>query len=288
MKKEKILAALEKNGDLPVLPDILARLQDLLNRSDVHSSDIVRLIELEPVLAGMILNIANSAFYKSGYQEIDTLLMAVNKLGFDKIQQLIFSLKLTRLFSGISHLDRFQFWKHSLGVAHFTQMLANYTTKIPASVRHAAYLSGLMHDVGIIVFCYLIPEEYAAFLKDIKNEGTSFETLEMETFGIDHNDLGARFIHRWWRMNKLIVQAVRHHRFPFAGNDEEKICQQLVHLANGICTLYGEFNGIDETHEPFHEGAWEALNLSLKDTEGMMADVSTAISQSVEMLGLTI
>ncbi len=97
--KAKILELVENKGDLPVLPDILIKLQNLLKNPDVSVVDIVRLIELEPTLAGNILKIANSAYYKTGYQQITTLLMAVNKLGLDKIKELVFSLEIIKLFS---------------------------------------------------------------------------------------------------------------------------------------------------------------------------------------------
>ncbi len=282
--KEKILELVENKGDLPVLPDILIKLQNLLKNPDVSVVDIVRLIELEPTLAGNILKIANSAYYKTGYQQITTLLMAVNKLGLDKIKELVFSLEIIKLFSKTRLLDITQFWKHGLAVANLTQMLAVYTNVLMKNLG-TVYLSGLMHDVGIMVFCYVIPDEYAAFLKDIEKDQIPFEKAEKNAFGIDHQQLGAHFIEKWWQVDPIIVQAVQNHHSPGKGIDEEEQCQLLVHLANGICIDHGQTNGIHCYREDFDKQELEVLSLSPEDIGKMTNDVKTAIAQSMNLLG---
>ncbi len=282
--RQTILERIKTKGKLPVLPEILVKLQTLLKDPDVNIPDIARLIELEPTLAGTILKLSNSTYYKTGYQKVDSLLMAVNKLGIERVKRMVFSLEITKLFSKAPLIDTVQFWKHSLAVANFTQLLAAYTKHLK-TVNDTAYLSGLMHDVGILVFCYIIPEEYSAFLKNLDARQKTLENQEKEAFGINHQELGALFIKRWWLMDKNIVNAVRYHHFPFTGTKKERQCQQLVHLANGICSATGQTNGINCYHDVFNNGAWENLGLSLKDVEKMMTDVKLSISQSMELLG---
>ena len=282
--REKILNLIEKKGDLPAFPDILIKLQKVLDNPDAGISDIAGLIELDPILAGNILKISNSAHYRTGYQEIDTLTMAVNKLGLEKIKQLVFSLKISKLFSRVELINPLQFWKHGLAVANFTQMLSRYADISPKT-QNLAHLSGLMHDIGIMVLCYLIPDEYSTFLKNLSKDEIPFEKQEEKAFGIDHQEVGARFIKKWWSIDEQIVQAVRYHHFPFTGTQNEKQCQQLVHLANGICISFGQSNGVECFSEVFNPGAWEALGLSLDDVEKMMEDVQVSVNQAVELLG---
>ncbi len=282
--REKILDLIQKRGDLPVFPDILIKLQNVLNDPETGISDISRLIELDPTLAGNILKVSNSVHYRTGYVEIDTLTMAVNKLGLEKIRQLVFSLEISKMFSQTQLINPLQFWKHCLAVANFTQMLSQYT-KVTPKIQNIAHLSGLMHDIGIMVMSYVIPEEYSFFLKNLSKEEIPIEKQETKAFGIDHQEVGARFIKKWWKIDNQIVQSVLFHHLPFSGTQKEKQCQQLVHLANGICTSFGQSNSVDCFSEVFNSGAFEALGLSLEDVEKMMEDVQVSVNQAVELLG---
>lgn len=283
--REKILELLEDKGDLPVLPDILIKLQAQLKNPDVSIVDVVRLIELEPTLAGNILQISNSAYYKTGYEKITTLLMAVNKLGLDNIKQIIFSIEITKLFSKIDFIDMQQFWKHGLAVANHTQTMAVYTNLLGNLGN--AYLSGLMHDAGITVFNYLIPDEYADFLKNIDKNIVTLEEQEKKMFGIDHQELGAIFIEKWWKLDPEIVRAVRHHHSPCKEKNQEDQCQSLVCLANSMSIDHGHTNSIQCYHEAFDPVELEILGLSPEEIEKMTNNVKTAIAQSLSLLGFS-
>lgn len=282
--KSKILELVESKGDLPVLPDILIKLQHLLKDPDAGIVDVVRLIELEPTLAGNILRISNSAYYKTGHEQITTLLMAVNKLGLDKIRQIAFSLEIIKLFPKSDLLDMTQFWKHSLAAANLTQMMAVYTNTLLSNLG-TAYLSGLMHDAGILVFCYVVPKEYAAFLKDVKKKSSLFEEQERNAFGIDHQQLGAYFIKKWWKVDDMIVQAVGHHHSLPLENKGVGQCQRLVYLANRLCTGHGHTNGIVCHHETYDPSELEVLGLPEENIAKMAGDVKIAIAQSMNLLG---
>ena len=72
-----------------------------------------------------------------------------------------------------------------------------------------AYLCGLMHDTGILVFDHLIPDEYSEFLGTIKSSDITLAENEAETFGITHAELGALFIEKWWPVSPGLVEAIR-------------------------------------------------------------------------------
>jgi HD-like signal output (HDOD) protein len=281
--RDKIISEMEKRGDLPVLPEILVKLQILLKNPDTGLMDVAKLIETEPALSGKILKMSNSPYYRTGYQKIDSLTTAVSKLGLDKIKQLVFSLSITGLFSNIEAINVSQFWKHGLAVANFTNHLAEYTG-ISKKVQDVAYLSGLMHDVGVMVFCHVLPDYYPFFLETVHKEEVPLEKQEKETFEIDHQELGALFIKKWWNMDEQIVQSVMYHHLPFDGTQKEKQYQQLVHIANGLCTTFGQPNGINCYNPVFNQGAWEGLGLSLENIEKMMTEVEKSVAQASELL----
>jgi HD-like signal output (HDOD) protein len=73
----------------------------------------------------------------------------------------------------------------------------------------ASYLVGLMHDVGIHVFDYLIPEEYSYFINAAEESKRTFGRMEIEKFGIPHSELGAEFIGKRWAVSEIVVKSIK-------------------------------------------------------------------------------
>ncbi|MBF0102016.1 MAG: HDOD domain-containing protein, partial [Desulfobacterales bacterium] len=179
--REQIIKLLHQRGDLPPFPDLLIQLKKLLDKPDVSIPELIKIIELDAALVGKILKLANSAFYSSSVSAISSISLAVMKLGLIKIKHLIYSLELSELFTDNRILDYKQFWEHSIAVANFTEQVATY---IHASreVQDKAYMAGLMHDVGIMVFAYLIPKQYSEFLKHVEDTEETLEKQELAYF----------------------------------------------------------------------------------------------------------
>lgn len=282
--RDAILNLLEKKGDLPPLPEILLRLQNKVRDPKVSISDIAKIIEMEPVLAGRILNLANSAFYSRGFNQIKTLSLAIGKLGLREIIKMVYSIELTKIFIDSTILDYSQFWRHSLSVAIFSQTLSRRIKSLQEE-QEIDYLAGLMHDVGIMVFGYLIPDEYMNFLKKLMEKEEPLEVQEKNYFGIEHAELGALFIEKWWHIDNRAVQGVKYHHFPFHGTGKERLCEQLINVANGLCNNQGITNGITCYTEVFKEGAWESLGLSLEEAENMIKDIHASLNEAIIFVG---
>ncbi len=277
--KNKILELLESKGDLPPLPDVFIKLLAKLKDPEVTFSEIATLIEYDPVIAGRIIKMSNSAFYRAGNKNIKSLPLAMVTIGLNQISKIVLSLELIKIFDESSITKINEFWQHSLAVAIFTQALSKRTGD-SKDVQDLAYISGLMHDLGIMVFVNLIPEEYNKFLKSLKENDEPLEEQENRNFGIDHAELGAVFMEKYWEMDSDIVISVRNHHIPFAGNETEKRTSQLINVADGICNSFGISNSIECFFEVFKEGAWEALGLSLNDVKKLIEDVRSSLGQA--------
>ncbi len=245
-----ILELLKNSKDLPSLPEIVVKLEELLADPDSKLSDIAKLIETEPTLSGKIITLSNSVYYR-GITKIITIPMAIRRLGLNLIRDLTYSLVLTKLFINPSFMNTQQLWIHSLAVASFSRSLAK-RMRLNIEEKEIAFLCGLMHDIGMIVFSYLIPEEYMDFLRLKFDESKTIETRELENFGIDHAELGAFFIKKCWDIDKGIVLAVRQHHFHFKGSLRESHYSQIVNIANRICNSEGINNGIISCSEVFN------------------------------------
>ena len=283
--KEKILNLLEEKGILPPLPDIVLRIQNMVNSPDTGIKEIAKAIEIDPVLAGRILKLSNSPFYTRSTTHITSLPIAITKIGLNMLVKIVYSLKLTSLFTDNSVLDNSQFWRHSLAVAIFTQSLSR-RIRCSQEEQDMIYLAGLMHDIGIIVFGYLISSEYSDFLKNGTEEEVFLYEQEKKEFGIDHAEIGALFIEKWWEMDERVSQSVRHHHSSTQDQDNECHHEKLVQIANGVCNSQGLTNGTNFIPEVLKEGVWEELDISNNEAEKILNDVQSSIEQAEEMIGM--
>ncbi len=281
--RDTILEMLDKKGRLPPFPDILINLQKKFEDPYVSADEIGKLLEVDPVLSGNILNLSNSAYYKRGYDNITSLTDAVNQLGLTIIKHLAYSLKLTGLFSKNKVIDLYQFWCHSIGVAIVTRRLAEMCNT-HKKTQDIAYLSGLMHDVGIMVFAFIIPIQYLEFLGQVSEIQAPLEEQERLCFGIDHQELGALYIKKEWQVDDKIADFVRYHHSPTNTKNDPENGARLIHIANSICNSQGYSNGLISSFFDAKDDANRHLGLPAEDIDGLIEDVDNAIDQAVEII----
>ncbi|MCH7622753.1 MAG: HDOD domain-containing protein [Nitrospinae bacterium] len=267
MMRDEILKILTEKSDLPPLPEILLKLQNLINDPESELEEIARLIETEPVLSGRLIKLANSVLYGGGREKTEDLSGTVMRLGVKMILDLAYTLQLTNMFNRFKSFDQYKFWMHSMAVACLTQTLSQ-KVNLPQEEKEESYVCGLMHDLGIVVFEYLIPDEYFAFVKSIGPEEASLETLELEKFGIAHPELGARFIRQNWPISPIVITAVENHFHPLSVNGAGLNVSQLVGIANQVAINEGITNGIGIPPEiPLEGKIYEKLGISPEELE---------------------
>ncbi len=282
--KEKLIDLIEKKGDLPPLPDILINLENRVNDPDCDILEISGIIATEPVLSGRLILLSNSVLFGGGREKTADLNDAVMRLGIKMVLDMAYTLKLPGLFSKPKGFDQLLFWTHSLGVAYLTRSLA-YIVKIPQEEIEFAYLCGLMHDIGIIVFDHLIPDEYNQFLQQIKSSHLTLAENEAETFGITHAEMGARFIEKWWPVSPNLVQAIRiHHDAPGQDGDVKHIAHLLA-TANLLANQNEFGNGIvPEDTAPLEYGVLDKLNLDFEELEILIENTKEGLDAAQSLL----
>jgi HD-like signal output (HDOD) protein len=273
MKRDEILKILAEKGDLPPLPEILLKLQNLVNDPDSELEEIARLIETEPVLSGRLIKMSNSVLYGGGREKTVDLSGAVMRLGVKMILDLAYALQLTNMFNRFKSFDQYKFWMHSMAVACLAQTLSK-KTNLTLEEKGESYVCGLMHDLGIVVFEYLIPDEYFAFVNAIGPEEASLESLEQEAFGIAHPELGARFIIQHWPVSQIVIKAVKDHDHQMPQNGGDLNISQVVGIANQVAINEGVTHGIGVPPEiPLDDTVFEKLGIYPEDLEDIVETI---------------
>jgi len=276
--REKLIHLVEQKNDLPPLPEILRRLEDKIDDPDSCLDDITELIQTEPVLRGRLMKLANSVFFCGGREPATDLGSAIGRLGLKMVLDLAYTLELPNLFVDTKGFNQLRFWHHSLVVAVCARSISRLLADKPAEQANA-YTAGLMHDIGIMVFAYLIPDLYADFLHKCQSVNQPLEIQEKNEFGIGHPELGAIFIEKWWPIDPGVVQTVKNHHLPLS---EEGSTAVIV--ANRIANSQGIKNGTNVFVEPEDEALGEQLGLSAEDTDYVVDEAQEALNIAQDLL----
>ena len=137
--------------ELPSVPEIVVRLQQTMADENVTNDVVVRVIGSEPMLAGRLLTMANSAALNSSGRKIADLPTAVARVGFNIVRSaaLSFAVEQLRKASEYRHLEQQLdlLWKNSVQIAAMCHVIARRFSSLNGDT---ALLAGLMHNVGRI------------------------------------------------------------------------------------------------------------------------------------------
>jgi len=194
----ELLADLE-NGTLvlPTLPEVALRVRDVADDEEANASDLAKIIITDAALSTRLLKVANSPLYR-GRIEIDSVQMAVARLGQKIIRSLVTSLVMEQMFQATSrNLDKrlHDLWEHSTDVSAICQILSSSQVNIKAD---EAMLAGLIHEIGILPILMKADEKPEL----VKNAAALDAVIENI-----HPRIGAAIL-KSWKFPEALVTAV--------------------------------------------------------------------------------
>ncbi len=134
---------------LPSLPDVATRVREAMQDDSKSNRDIAKIIQVDPALTARLIQIANSAIYRTG-KKIEDCQVAVSRLGLTVTRNLVMSFATRHVFdSKIPALrDRLRLeLEHAGHVAAISHVLASL---VPGLQQDKAMLSGLVHNIGVL------------------------------------------------------------------------------------------------------------------------------------------
>lgn len=143
----------------PQFPDITLKLREAIHK-DCAIADIVKIINLDPVISAKLIQVVNSPIYRSA-NPISNCFDAVNRLGLTTTRNLVtaFSMKNLTKSKNPSTKKLVQHnWLQSIKVSSISHTLAQLTQKADPD---EALLAGLLHNIGvlpILTFADSLPE----------------------------------------------------------------------------------------------------------------------------------
>ena len=236
---------------LPSLSTTAAKVLETCNNPKSSPNDLNRLISLDPVLAGQVLRLINSAYYCLR-QPVSSLTRAIIMLGINTVKNLVLScaiLQQLRHKQSFRALSAEKFWAHSLGVGVIAKCLAG-VKGVSLAEQEEFFICGLLHDLGKIPLNHKFPDEYVQALDMARRSCWPLGHAESVVFGIDHATIGG-WIARKWRLSPAVIESLDCHHRPEESPDE---CRQLV-LMVALADIYAQLLNMGASEAPFASNA---------------------------------
>lgn len=267
---------------LPTLPSVVARVGELVGSPTASAADINNIIRTDIALAARILKLVNSSFY--GFpRKISSITHAVVILGFNTVRNVALSAFVLDAFSGRDLPFGYrEFWIHCLGTGVAANSLAK---RRGIALAEDAFMGGLLHDVGKIVFHAYAGSEYAKVFDRAKERDCLLIDAEQEVLGMTHAEVGALLLDSWHIPDHL-VEIVKFHHEPESVTSAPDLAA-AVHLGDIFTRALLVGNPGDDRIPRASREAWNRLGFELGEVEGLcrgVAEEMRKVDAFVELL----
>ena len=269
-------------GGLISLPEVVLKINELVNSDGATASMIGQVIGQDPALSTRILKVANSSMY-GGQRQIDSINRAVTLLGTKQIRDLVLSTTAAKVFTGIPNnlISVEDFWHHSLYCALLARSLAGLVKGVNAETLFTA---GLLHDIGHLVIFNRAPEQaHEAILLTVQGEASlDLYQAERQVMGYDHAEVGAELA-RYWHLPDILVSCIAYHHDLHATKEHIQAVA-VIHIANAIASLpYSDIPTADDLGRVSPE-AWDLAQIRPEGISGAVQEAQQHIGEAKETL----
>ena len=213
-----ILGLVNSTVELPTMPEVLVRLNEVMSNPDSSSEDVAKVVQRDPAVATNILRIVNSAYY--GLQvRVSSVSLAISIMGFNMTKKIALKAAVFSVFGKrrekIQHFDPQAFWKHAVFTGIAARTLGTASASFAEVHAEDLYIAGLLHDIGKIILLEKAAPRYLAVLRKAAAEGLPDLEVEQRDLGFTHADVGSVLAIKWFLPEDLAI-AVRYHHRPSA------------------------------------------------------------------------
>ncbi|MCP4042084.1 MAG: HDOD domain-containing protein, partial [Gammaproteobacteria bacterium] len=206
MQAEELI---QKGQHLWSFPAVFLRILEVLDDGKSSSDIIGDYIARDTSLTAKILRLANSPYFR-GVTPIETVAVAMTRVGADELIRLILSSEVTHVFSGIpdKHISMDSFWSHSIHVSAIANTLGESD---PSPSSDVYFIAGMLHDVGLLLIYRFIPELALEAHNIAQQEKISLHEAENRVMGFNHATVGGGLLSGWNLPNRLTQLVAMHH-----------------------------------------------------------------------------
>lgn len=221
-------------SEVSTLPAMALHIMQVANDGSAGAEDLHDAIRYDAALAARLVRTVNSSYYALQDRVAD-LRRAITILGFKEIRNLAMTAHIAQLFQesvGHGTYTRRGLWDHLVGVGTVARRISEVSGAV---APREAYLSGLLHDLGLILIDQYLHEPFTRVIDAVDAETPLCDTEE-EILGFNHAQLG-EYVARQWRLPEHLIASIRSHHAPlkYVGEHRDMVC--TIALADFFCQL---------------------------------------------------
>ncbi|MEW5795689.1 MAG: HDOD domain-containing protein [Candidatus Zixiibacteriota bacterium] len=285
MDKMTILSQVRQGRDLLSLPQALAEILKQVDNPDFGSEQLARIILKDPPLTAKILKMANSSMYRR-YSRVSNVHQAVQTLGAVTVKCLALSSSVfhPEQIKADSGIDPQRYFENVLTVAAACEKIAG---AIGHRSTEEAFIAGLLHDMGTLLFLHHYPKEYRRVAEGRHHGVAGVVETERRVFGTDHCEVGHLLATRW-RLPEYVALAIRDHHSTHAAESGNPI-PRIVRLATLMVdqSLTGHILDL-ETRLPAITESARALGLAKDKVDAISVSLMSTTVATAEYLEVDI
>ncbi|MGQ9484266.1 MAG: HDOD domain-containing protein [Desulfosoma sp.] len=207
----KVIRTLET---LPSAPAVATNILNALTQARPDMERVVKLLETDQGLAMKLLRLVNSSYYGFS-KKVTTLHRAVTLLGMKQLRCMLLSVtvseSLIKELRRRARKDQQALWEHSLACAVCCELFAE---KVLPKRSSEAFVLGLLHDVGKLLFMECSAETYQEVEKVARERGVAMAEAEQDLLGVDHATVARWLAEKWDLPPILSFPLWWHHHGP--------------------------------------------------------------------------
>ncbi|MBN1578959.1 MAG: HDOD domain-containing protein [Chitinispirillaceae bacterium] len=285
----KIEAMCSHVAKLLAFPFTIATVLKITNDERSGAGHLARAITADPAMTTHLLKVSNSVFFASVNRRIGSIKEAIIRIGFEETKRIVMGMSVMNLFGQSNKnigFDRTDFWYHSLTTALVAERIARSFENISTEV---AFLAGLLHDLGILLFDEFFPPVFSEVLSTTARQAGLLVEKEMDRLKVTHLDLIADLFPKW-KIPQEITDAVTG-QYRIAETDEppataEAKLAACVAIGNLVAKLIHSGRECDEFVMPLSNSLFEAAKLPSGITAGFIESVNGQLTTFRSFLGL--
>jgi len=223
-KKTAIDQVIQQIEHLPTLPQVVMRVLAMAESPRVSAIELAK--AMDQSLAAKVLKMANSAYYGGRGRNISSIHQAIMLVGFEAVKEIILTTSFFHTFHDAQDVQALQpLWQHYLEcamIAKPTAWMYRYDS------LDEAYLSGLTHDIGMLV----IQQYFSDQCREIEKKrelGREWLQAERDVLELTHADIGGKIAERWGFPANLADSIAHHHDCGWTVNP---VLGKILHYAD--------------------------------------------------------
>ncbi len=212
----------DKIDKLPPLPDTVLKIENICNDESCSVQDLVKVVELDPILTAKILKVANSPYY--GFtSKIANVSRAIALLGMKTILTFAMDMALKGHFKKID-LSPYSLKVEEFRDSSFKQNRLMMIWHISLNLKNSDYLvpASFLSDLGKIIIAEIINESGLKdeFSNKVQNAKTIDDIYKIEREYIGHSSLETtgKILYKW-RLNIKFILPIIGAEFPEKSDD---------------------------------------------------------------------